>query len=180
MSRSLDYCYSKSRFMLLMYLNPIFDPGKASRKGHINKMEMKKTKTSRPYTKVLDQLRAAGLRPTRQRLALSKLLFEDGNKHVTAEILHAEAQAASVRVSLATVYNTLHQFTNAGLLREIVVDSQRSYFDTNLTDHHHFFFEGSGRLEDIPGEDVVVSRLPDPPAGKAIQRVDIVVRLADQ
>ena len=142
-------------------------------------MEMTKTESSRPYTHVLEQLRGAGLRPTRQRLALAKLLFEGGDKHVTAEILHAEAQAASVRVSLATVYNTLHQFTAAGLLREIVVDSQRSYFDTNLTDHHHFFFEGSNQLEDIPGEDVVISRLPDPPAGKAIKRVDIVVRLAD-
>ncbi len=142
-------------------------------------MEMIKTESSRPYTQVLEQLRGAGLRPTRQRLALAKLLFEGGNRHVTAEILHAEAQAASVRVSLATVYNTLHQFTAAGLLREIVVDSQRSYFDTNLTDHHHFFFEGSNRLEDIPGEDVVISRLPDPPAGKAIRRVDVVVRLTD-
>lgn len=166
--------------MVLKSLNPIFYPGRASQKGHIKKMEMKKTEISRPYTKVLDQLRAVGLRPTRQRLALAKLLFEGGNKHVTAEILHAEAQAASVRVSLATVYNNLHQFTNAGLLREIVVDSQRSYFDTNLADHHHFFFEGSNQLQDIPGEDVVVSRLPDPPAGQAIKRVDIVVRLADQ
>src|SRR3989344_5255926 len=95
----------------------------------------------RPYTQVLDRLRTAGLRPTRQRLALAKLLFEGGDRHVTAEMLHAEAQTAAIRVSLATVYNTLHQFTAAGLLREIVVDSQRSYFDTNMTDHHHFYFE---------------------------------------
>ena len=135
---------------------------------------------TRPYTRVLDRLRAAGLRPTRQRKDLAKLLFEGEDRHVTAEILHAEAQAASIRVSLATVYNTLHQFTAAGLLREIVVDSQRSHFDTNITDHHHFFHEGSKKLEDIPGEDVVVARLPDPPAGKTVKRVDVVVRLVDQ
>ncbi|HIM76747.1 MAG TPA: transcriptional repressor, partial [Rhodospirillales bacterium] len=115
---------------------------------------MSKTDTPRPYKQVLDRLRGAGLRPTRQRLALAKMLLEGPDRHVTAEILHAEAQAASIRVSLATVYNTLHQFTAAGLLREIVVDSQRSYFDTNTSDHHHFFFEGSNRLDDIPGDQV--------------------------
>ncbi len=107
---------------------------------------------ARPYTQVLERLRAAGLRPTRQRLALARLLFDGGDRHVTAEILHGEALDAAIRVSLATVYNTLHQFTAAGLLLEIVVDSQRSYFDTNISDHHHFFFESSGRLDDIPGE----------------------------
>ncbi len=140
---------------------------------------MPKTKTSRPYTQVLDRLRGAGLRPTRQRLALAKMLFEGPDRHVTAEILHAEAQAESVRVSLATVYNTLHQFTTAGLLREIVVDSQRSYFDTNISDHHHFFFEKSNRLDDSPGDQVVVSSMPPPPAGTTIKRVDVVVRLEE-
>ncbi len=131
----------------------------------------------RPYKQVLKRLRSAGLRPTRQRMALAKLLFEGPDRHVTAEILHAEAQAASIRVSLATVYNTLHQFTAAGLLREIVVDSQRSYFDTNITDHHHFFFEDTNRLDDIPGDEVVVSAMPPPPPGTTIKRVDIVVRV---
>lgn len=140
---------------------------------------MAKTNTSRPYKQILDRLRGAGLRPTRQRLALAKMLFEGPDKHVTAEILHAEAQAASIRVSLATVYNTLHQFTAAGLLREIVVDSQRSYFDTNISDHHHFFFEGSNRLDDIPGDQVVVASMPPPPAGTAVKRIDIVVRLEE-
>jgi Fur family iron response transcriptional regulator len=134
----------------------------------------------RPYTQVLDRLRTVGLRPTRQRLALAKLLFEGGDRHITAEMLHAEAQAAAIRVSLATVYNTLHQFTAAGLLREIVVDSQRSYFDTNMTDHHHFFFEGSSQLEDIPGHEVVVAQLPTPPKGKTVKRVDVVVRIEDE
>lgn len=132
---------------------------------------------NRPYSQVLDQLRGAGLRPTRQRMALAKLLFDGGDRHVTAEALHSEALSAQVRVSLATVYNTLHQFTDAGLLREIVVDSARSYFDTNTSDHHHFFLEGKGELTDIPVAEVEVGRLPAPPAGHAIDRVDIVIRV---
>ena len=134
----------------------------------------------RPFSKTLDQLRSAGLRPTRQRMALAKLLFDGMDRHVSAESLHNEALQARVRVSLATVYNTLHQFTNAGLLREIVVDSQRSYFDTNIADHHHFFFEGSGELEDIPSENIVVSELPAPPAGMTVKRVDVVVRVTPE
>ena len=133
----------------------------------------------RPFAKIIEQLRAANLRPTRQRLALAKLLFEKGDRHVTAEMLHAEAQTQGVKVSLATVYNALHQFTDAGLLNEIVVDSSRSYFDTNRSDHHHFFYEGSGRLEDIPGDMIEVSRLPSPPNGAEIKRVDVIVRVDD-
>ena len=99
--------------------------------------------THRPFANALDLLRAAKLRPTRQRLALAKLLFEKGDRHVTAEQLHDEAVAASIPVSLATIYNTLHQFVGAQLLREVVVNPGRSYFDTNIADHHHFFFEES-------------------------------------
>lgn len=133
----------------------------------------------RPFSRVLDRLRAVGLRPTRQRLALAKLLFEGGNRHITAEVLHAEALRANIRVSLATVYNTLHQFTSAGLLCEIIVDSSRSYFDTNTTDHHHFFVEETGRLEDIPGEDIVISGLPEAPKGTSVKRVDVIVRVTE-
>lgn len=107
-----------------------------------------------------DRLRAAGLRPTRQRVALARLMFGDGDRHLTAEQLHTMALNADVRVSLATVYNALHQFTDAGLLREIVVDSGRSYFDTNTTEHHHFFYETSGRLEDIPADQMTLSTIP--------------------
>ncbi len=117
------------------------------------------------------------MRPTRQRLALTRLLFEEGERHVTAEQLHGEAVAAAVRVSLATVYNTLHQFIEAGLLSDVVVNSGRSFFDTNVSDHHHFFFEDSGRLLDIPGEHVAVSGLPKPPAGAVIRRVDVIIRV---
>ena len=138
---------------------------------------MTRTESNRPYKKVLDRLRAAGLRPTRQRLALAKLLFEGGDRHVTAEMLYGEARTAFIRVSLATVYNTLHQFTAAELLREIVVDSQRSYFDTNMADHHHFFHEKSNQLMDIPGDEIVISQMPPPPPGTMVKRVDIIVQI---
>ena len=125
----------------------------------------------------LERLRAVGLRPTRQRLALARLLIESGDRHITAEQLHGEAAGADIRVSLATVYNTLHQFTEAGLLREVVVEPGRSYFDTNTTDHHHFFCEANGRLQDFPGENVVVSGFPLPPLGTEICRVDVIIRV---
>jgi Fur family transcriptional regulator, iron response regulator len=126
------------------------------------------------------RLRAAGLRPTRQRLALARLLLENGNRHVTAEQLHSEALAAKIPVSLATVYNTLHQFIHCGILREVVVEPGRSYFDTNIDDHHHFFCESSGKLQDIPRELVSVGDLPSPPAGSEIRRVDVIIRIRQQ
>jgi Fur family iron response transcriptional regulator len=135
------------------------------------------TSPKRPFSDVIDRLRSVGLRPTRQRLALAKLLFEGVDRHITAEKLHIEAQKADIPVSLATVYNTLHQFTDNGLLREIAVNSSRSYFDTNISDHHHFFFEESGNLEDIEDDQITVARLPEPPAGTQIERVDVVIRV---
>jgi Fur family transcriptional regulator, iron response regulator len=131
-------------------------------------------RTSDDLTK---RLRVAGLRPTRQRVALAQLLFDGTDRHVTAEHLHGEAVARSIPVSLATVYNTLHQFTTAGLLREVVVEPGRSYFDTNTRDHHHFFCESTGHLQDIPGELVMVGQLPQPPAGAEICRVDVIIRV---
>jgi len=100
---------------------------------------------SRPYTTIIERLRNAGLRPTRQRKELGRLLFGGPDRHVTAESLHDEASRAGIRVSLATVYNTLNQFTDAGLMREIVVDGDRAYFDTNVSDHHHFFHTDTGQ-----------------------------------
>jgi Fur family transcriptional regulator, iron response regulator len=133
--------------------------------------------TVRPYTKALDRLKSVGLRPTRQRLGLGKLLFEGGDRHVTAEDLHGQAVGAGLRVSLATVYNTLNQFTAAGLLREVVVEAGRSYFDTNTSAHHHFFYESTGNLQDIPAEEVRVNDLPAAPDGTSVSRVDVIVRL---
>ncbi|MEE8506410.1 MAG: Fur family transcriptional regulator [Kiloniellales bacterium] len=134
----------------------------------------------RPFSGLIGQLKDAGLRPTRQRLALAKLLFERGHRHLTAEQLHGEALDADVRVSLATVYNTLHHFTAAGLLREVVVEPRRSYFDTNIEDHHHFYHEAGGRLEDIPGDDVRLAGLSTPPKGTRVERVDVIIRLVDK
>jgi Fur family iron response transcriptional regulator len=130
-----------------------------------------------PSATALARLRAVGLRPTRQRLALARLLFDNEDRHITAEQLHGEALGADIRVSLATVYNTLHQFTEAGLLREVVVEPGRSYFDTNTADHHHFFCEATSKLQDIPGRDVVVSEFPLPPLGTEICRVDVIIRV---
>lgn len=122
-------------------------------------------------------LRKASLRPTRQRIALGRLLFSKGDRHITAEVLHEEALLARVPVSLATIYNTLNQFTDAGLLRQVAVDGAKSYFDTNTGDHHHFYLEGENRLIDIPDDSVTVDNVPTPPPGFEIARVDVVVRL---
>lgn len=131
----------------------------------------------RPYSPVLERLKTAGLRPTRQRLALGRLLFDGDDHHVTAEQLYSEAQAANVSVSLATIYNTLHQFAEARLLREVVVESGRCYFDTNTTEHHHVFHEDDGTLVDIPGDSVALLNLPPAPAGTRVERVDVIVRV---
>ena len=135
--------------------------------------------TMRPYTRALERLKAVGLRPTRQRLALARLLLERGPRHVTAEELFQEARRADIHVSLATVYNTLHQFTNAGLLREVVVDMGQSYFDTNTSHHHHFFDERTGSLTDIADDEIEISRLPAAPEGREIDRVEVIVRLRE-
>lgn len=132
----------------------------------------------RPYSHVLERLRSVGLRPTRQRLALAKLLFEGAeDRHVSAEMLHGEALKNRMRVSLATVYNTLHQFTDAGLLREIVVDSGRSYFDTNVDNHHHMYIEAQKKLVDISDTDIDIKAMPTVPDGMEVSRVDVIIRV---
>ncbi|WP_421725490.1 iron response transcriptional regulator IrrA [Bauldia sp.] len=122
-------------------------------------------------------LRGSGLRPTRQRMALGRILFGKGNRHISAEELHDEARDRQVAVSLATVYNTLHQFTEVGLLREVVVDGSKTYFDTNTDDHHHFFIEDDNEVVDIPKGQMGVDQVPTAPPGYEITRVDVVVRL---
>lgn len=129
-----------------------------------------------PVSELKDRLRRVGLRPTRQRISLGWLLFAKGDRHITAEMLFEEAMRAKVPVSLATVYNTLHQFTEAGLLRQLAVDGSKSFFDTNTTEHHHFFVEGEEELMDVP-VDIHVGEVPAPPAGMEIARVDVIVRL---
>jgi len=133
--------------------------------------------TGCPWHDVEAKLRGVGLRPTRQRMALGWMLFGKGDRHITAEVLYDEATKAKVPVSLATVYNTLHQFTDVGLLHEVVVDGSKTYFDTNTTQHQHFFIENENALFDIPDKDVVVGATPVPPEGYEIARIDVVVRL---
>ncbi len=123
------------------------------------------------------RLRAAALRPTRQRVALGDLLFAKGDRHLTVEELHEEAVQAGVPVSLATVYNTLHQFTEAGMIRVLAVESAKTYFDTNVSDHHHFFVEGENDVLDIPVSNLTIGNLPEPPEGMEIAHVDVVIRL---
>jgi|SRR5271165_7622126 len=125
----------------------------------------------------IERLRASGLRPTRQRVALAELLFGRGDRHLTAETLHAEAVRHGIPVSLATVYNTLHQFVEAGLLREVAIESTKTYFDTKTSNHFHFFFENEGALADIDVPDLSVENLPQPPEGYEISRIDVLVRL---
>lgn len=125
-----------------------------------------------------DWLERGGLRPTRQRLALAHLLVGDGrDRHVTAEGLYAASQRAGAKVSLATVYNTLRAFCEAGLVQEVVVDGSRSYFDTRLDDHPHFYWEDSAELTDAPKDQLQITGLPEAPEGAVISRVDVVIRL---
>src|SRR3954463_6557035 len=125
-------------------------------------------------------LRMAGLRPTRQRVALAEILFGGEHRHVSAEQLLDEAGAAKVNVSLATIYNTLHQFRAAGLLREVAVDAARSYFDTDTSDHHHFYLEDEQRVIDIPATAVEFKTLPQAPHGMVMSHVDVVIRVRKQ
>jgi Fur family iron response transcriptional regulator len=126
------------------------------------------------------RLRDCGLRPTRQRIALADLLFAKGDRHLTVEELHEEASAAGVPVSLATVYNTLHQFTEAGMIRVLAVESARTYFDTNISDHHHFFVEGRNEVLDIPINNLTIDNLPNAPDGMEIAHVDVIIRLREK
>lgn len=129
---------------------------------------------------ITEKLRTAGLRPTRQRLVLGEILFSGPDRHVSAEMLHAEVLATGEPVSLATVYNTLHQFTEVGLLRELAIEGSKAYFDTNTSNHNHFFVEAQGRVIDIPSDSIRVDGIPEPPPGFEISHIDVVVRLVSK
>ena len=123
-------------------------------------------------------LTRGGLRPTRQRAALAELLVGDGqNRHVTAESLYDAALHSGQAVSLATVYNTLKAFCEAGLIQEVTVDGSKSYFDTNTHDHPHFYWEDTGELTDAPAEQLEIARLPALPEGAELAKIDVVIRL---
>jgi Fur family transcriptional regulator, iron response regulator len=140
----------------------------------------KKAKYPSQASPAMLKLRQAGLRPTRQRLFLAELLFGGPDRHVTAEELHLEALARGARISLATIYNTLNQFTAAKLLREVAIEGARTYFDTNTADHFHFYLENEGKLMDIENPGVTVEGLPLAPQGKRISRIDVIVRLSER
>lgn len=136
------------------------------------------TLTDRAHDTAQAWLARAHVRPTRQRVALAALLVGDGcDRHVTAESLFMAARDSGESVSLATVYNTLRAFCEAGLMNEITVDATRSYFDTCVDEHPHFFWEDTQELTDAPEGSVSFDKLPDAPAGAAISRVDVVIRL---
>jgi Fur family iron response transcriptional regulator len=151
-------------------------PARRPRKS-LTDSEVDMRRSARAMEDIAARLRAAGLRPTRQRVMLAGVLFGRGDRHLTAEALHEEASRAGVKVSLATVYNTLHQFTGAGLLRQVAVDASRSWFDTNVNEHQHFYIEDDSTLIDIPGADIEVAGVPLAPRGMKVNRVDVVVRL---
>ncbi len=130
-----------------------------------------------PFHDIRQRLRRVGLRPTRQRVSLGWVLFARGDRHISAEMLYEEAMKEKIPVSLASIYNTLHQFTQAGLLRELAIDGAKTFFDTDSSEHHHFVVDGENTVIDIPAEAVDVAALPEPPAGYEIARVDVVVRL---
>lgn len=141
-------------------------------------MHSRHKKSPRKHDSFVCLLQDAGLRPTKQRLLLSTWLFDGCHKHVSADDVHVAVSKARARVSLATVYNTLNNFTEAGLLRRISVDGGQVYFDTNMDDHHHIFDEKSGCLSDIESSSVLVSRLPKLPRGAKLSRVEVVVRVS--
>jgi len=127
---------------------------------------------------VFDWLTKAGLRPTRQRLTLAHALMGDGrHQHVTAESLYRTVKEQGEFVSLATIYNTLRAFCDAGLVQEVTVDGTKSYFDTNTHDHPHFFWEEDGRLTDVPQDQLKIVRLPEAPSGSEIAAVNVIIRL---
>ena len=144
-------------------------------------MNQPASETASAWQRLPEVIRKAGLRLTRQRLLLAKLLFEDGeNRHTTAAELVRQARQSGEHISMATIYNTLHQFVELGLLRQVVIDSRAAYFDTNTGDHHHFFHEDSGRLEDIDSHDIRIGKIPAPPDDSRIRRVDVVIHLQNK
>lgn len=148
----------------------------------ISKDTRKRLLSTEPEKQISDpaiaaRLRKAGLRPTRQRLQISKLLFGASHRHITADDLFQEIQATGEHLSLATIYNSLHHFSEAGLLRRICTGSERVYFDTDTGDHHHFYMQAEDRIVDAPAGDTIINRLPKAPEGYEITKVDVVIHL---
>jgi Fur family iron response transcriptional regulator len=160
-----------------MHAHQSFEPADADLDLELRLMWRRSKQEDRNWVDCGGMLRRAGLRPTRQRIVLGRLLFSKGHRHITAGILHEETQKARVPMSLATVYNTLNHFTEAGLLRRIGIDGATAFYDTNPSQHHHFYIEDENMLCDIPADSVVIDRLPEIPEGFEVSGIDVVVRL---
>ena len=140
---------------------------------------LKNIKTYNPlsdYNKVIKKLNYNGVRPTKQRMVLAKLLFEKGKRHVSAEDLYLEVRKEDRRISLATVYNTLKQFTKLGILKEVVVDQNKSLYCNEDTSHYHLYIEDEGKVVDIPTQNVNLD-IPSFPACLSLHNVDVIVRV---
>ena len=137
-----------------------------------------KSNTKHSMNRSLNWVSRAGLRPTKQRIKLAQILIGDGeNKHITAEGLFDLVKKSNVSVSLATVYNTLKAFCDVGLINEVMVDGGKSYFDTRLDDHPHFFWEDTGEISDAPSENLKINNLPNAPHEYEITKVDVIIRV---
>ena len=128
---------------------------------------------------IKDILRNSSLRPTKQRIMIGNLLFNDTDKHVTAESLYRELTASEQKISLATVYNTLHDFCEKKLLKKVTIDTEKVYFDTNTSPHHHFYSDNEKLLIDISKDKIKIQGLPKAPKGKKIKDVELIAHLID-
>ena len=140
---------------------------------------IRKTTTYNPisnYNQAVKKLSNIGLRPTKQRMILIKLLFENSDRHISAEELFEEVRKENRKISLATIYNTLKQFTKMGLLKELVVDQNKSIYCTNHDPHYHLYIEDEGKVVDIPQENIDLN-IPSIPACLSLHNVDVVVRV---
>ena len=127
----------------------------------------------------VQKLRSSNLRPTKQRLKICKFLFDrEKTFHFTVETLNKKINKnGATKISLATIYNTVEAFTSAGYLKEILTSKNKSYYDTNIKSHHHFYDEGSKELTDIHYSQIKLSKVPIPPKGKKIKNLEVVIRI---
>ena len=128
------------------------------------------------YSIALKKIEQSGIRPTKQRRILAKILFEKGDRHISAENLFDEVKKEDRKISMATIYNTLKQFTSLGLIREIVVDQNKSLYCTNNKSHYHLYIEDEGKIHDIPTENINLD-IPSIPACLTLHSIDVIVRV---
>lgn len=128
------------------------------------------------YHQAMKKIESSGIRPTKQRRVLAKILFENGNRHVSADELFHDVKKEDRKISMATVYNTLKQFTSLGLVREVVVDQNKSLYCTNHKSHYHLYIEDEGKIVDIPTKNIDLN-IPSIPACLQLHNIDVIVRI---